>query len=346
MHGEEGISINPSPVEYLKLKPVVLSSVDVPGYITIHPLDSFKLSLFLYENLEEDSCFFWDFPFSLYQEDPKTLLEIFTKTVDILRGKRSTAIFLIGKEGINEDGLSDMLKYADNVLELRRHESRVGENLRGVYSLYVSKHINAEFEKNEYVLLIQDSKIKIVEPPGKREYELKWEVDLPPLPGFMLKTFLERNLVPARYKLELVKRGLGRMLAFIGDGILWTTGSELGLDIISRSCKKVGEADGKDLSEITQITEPTVSNALKLCAYAAAVLGLKVEMDEDKILTFECPYLTLVQEAGNSLCCNICEQYRKGVAESMSPTLIYTMTKSMGRGNEFCEGVIARAQNA
>lgn len=345
LQGEEGISITSGPTKHLKLKPVVLSSVEVPGYTTIHPFDSYKLSIFLYENLEDQATFFWDFPFSLYQKDPKALLEIFTKTVDILRGKKATSLFLIGGKQIKERVLMDMLKYADNVLELRRHETRVGEDVRGVYSLHVTKHLDPNIENNEYVLLIQGNEIRIVEPPGKKEYELKWKVKLPPLPSPVLKTALEHNLVPARYKLELVKRGLGRMLAFMGEGILWTTGSEVGLKIISKSCKKVGEADGEDLIELLNVKEATVENGLKLCAYAAKVLGLKVTVEEDKIITHYCPYVTLVEEAGNQLCCYICEMYRKGVVESLAPEIRYTMTKSMGRGDEFCEGIVETINN-
>lgn len=340
LHGEEGISITSAPAKHSKLKPVVLSSVEVPGYTTIHPFDAYKLSIFLYENLEDQETFFWDFPFNIYQKDPKTLIEIFAKTVDILRGKKATSLFLIGGKQINEKVLMDMLKYADNVLELRRHETRVGEDVRGVYSLYVTKHLDPDIENNEYVLLIQGKKIRIVEPPEKKEYELKWKVKMPPLPGPVLKTALDHNLVPAKYKLELVKRGLGRMLAFMGEGILWTTGSEVGLKIISKSCKKVGEADGKDLIELLNIKEATIENSLKLCVYAAKVLGLKVRLEENKIISYQCPYVTLVEEAGNQLCCYICEMYRKGVVESLSPEITYTMTKSMGRGDEFCEGVV------
>jgi hypothetical protein len=342
LRGEEGISITSGPAKHLKLKPVVLSSVEVPGYTTIHPFDSYKLSIFLYENLNDQATFFWDFPFSLYQKDPEALLEIFTKTVDILRGKKATSLFLIGGKQINERVLMDVLKYADTVLELRRHETRVDKDVRGFYSLHVTKHLDPSIENNEYVLLIRDKGIRIVEPPGKKEYELMWKVKMPPLPSSMLKTALEHNLVPAKYKLELVKRGLGRMLAFMGEGILWTTGSEVGLKIISKSCKKVGEYDGKDLIELLKTKEPTVKNGLKLCLYASKVLGLKSELTEDKILTFSCPYLALVKEAENQLCCYICEMYRKGVIEALSPEIRYTMTKSMGRGDEFCEGVVEK----
>jgi len=109
------------------------------------------------------------------------------------------------------------------------------------------------------------------------------------------------------------------IIGILGRHLVRSDGYSVLSTVLKREIRELGKRDCKLLKEVTGLTEPTEENIKSTLNMAAMVLGLKLDLiEEKKVAVVECPFFDTLKNNKNSFMCNACIEYSSGIIDELA----------------------------